>query len=132
MLAARRKINLIRHLFRKKLRMKPKFNLQRPRRRKRIAIGIFNGIALRYLLQTQFIHRLIENKTEVLVIASEKTAELELLENHLGFSLAIVPDRLCSSYREKYFPNLQWYARHVRLHVYGAPNTTGEIFWARY
>jgi hypothetical protein len=112
--------------------MKPKFNLERPRRRKRIAIGIFNGIALRYLLQTRFIDRLIENKVEVLVIASEKTAELELLSRRLRFSYEIIPDHLCSDYCQCKWPNLQWYAKHVRLHVYGAPNTTGEIFWARY
>lgn len=112
--------------------MKPKFNLERPRRRKKIAIGIFNGISLRYLLQTRFIERLIENKVKVLVIVSEQTEELELLTRRLGVSCEIVPDRQCTLFRQQKWPNLQWFAKHVRLHVYGSPNTTGEIFWARY
>jgi len=112
--------------------MKPKFNLERPRRRKRIAIGIFNGISLRYLLQTQFIERLIDNKVKVLVIASEQTKELERLTRRLGVSCEIVSDRQCTLFQQQKWPNLQWFSKHVRLHVYGAPNTTGEIFWARY
>lgn len=112
--------------------MKAKFFLTRPRKRKKIAIGIFNGIALRYLLQTSFIDRLVENGVQVLVITSQPTSQLDNLVKSHDVSLKLVPDSLCQQYSEQYWPNVQWFARIVRLHVYGSSNTTGEVFWARY